>query len=668
MKARVAKPEEVSPADSPEIPLQGTVPNPTATSAAPRISRADSLQGDTASFSRPYPHMGVEAELPFCLYLPAMDGQGLTANSQFQRMSTAFDFRMLQLSANDRSSWEKLVAISLDYITEQLSASPPQRPVYLVGDSWGALIALGIALKCPRVHRIVLINPATVEDHGPLSRLVQAAAPALTLTGLPAPLLRSIPVALAPVLGNPQKLAQRWIKPTSQPAGIVTGVMEAAAALVTQADALAESLPPGTLDWRLRMMRTASSALKPNLSQLEQRVLIVAGGEDHLLPSSEEAVRLEKVFQRGSVRILPEAGHSLLQECDIDLLSIMQEEGFYVKVRQFTSPPSASDAGNNYGKAGPLELPTRAELDRSFDQQYKILADLTSPVFFSEAEDGSVQQGLSNVYAGTDRPILLIGNHQLMGLDMSFMVRQFLVERGRLMRGLAHPLIFAEGPKSSNSGGPMAGMRATFTSFGSVPVGATALFRLLKQKEMVLLFPGGAREALKKRGEKYQLIWPQQAEFVRMAAKFGAVIVPFGAIGSEDSLQYIMDSQEVIDNPQVLRTLFGSNSDEIVKALSQTQARRGVNANAVDDYMVPPIVAPSVPSRFYYYFRKPIVLSLEDANDREKCNEIYRAVKADVQDSIAYLIENRENDPYRDFVKRVVYEGLSKEQAPTFTP
>mmetsp|Transcript_5731 Transcript_5731/g.16088 ORF Transcript_5731/g.16088 Transcript_5731/m.16088 type:complete len:154 (+) Transcript_5731:2054-2515(+) len=153
-----------------------------------------------------------------------------------------------------------------------------------------------------------------------------------------------------------------------------------------------------------------------------------------------------------------------------------------------------------------------------------------------------------------------------------------------------------------------------------------------------------------------------------MAAKFGAVIVPFGAIGSEDSLQYIMDSQEVIDNPQVLRTLFGSNSDEIVKALSQTQARRGVNANAVDDYMVPPIVAPSVPSRFYYYFRKPIVLSLEDANDREKCNEIYRAVKADVQDSIAYLIENRENDPYRDFVKRVVYEGLSKEQAPTFTP
>ena len=42
---------------------------------------------------------------------------------------------------------------------------------------------------------------------------------------------------------------------------------------------------------------------------------------------------------------------------------------------------------------------------------------------------------------------------------------------------------------------------------------------------------------------------PEQAEFVRMAAKCGAVIVPFGAIGSEDSLQYVMDSQEVRGRP-----------------------------------------------------------------------------------------------------------------------
>ena len=128
-------------------------------------------------------------------------------------------------------------------------------------------------------------------------------------------------------------------------------------------------------------------------------------------------------------------------------------------------------------QAGPLELPTRRELDRSFEKDYQTLATLTSPVFFSEAEDGSIKQvscqqlglsylsdsctggsgyvedltrlpmlcqGLDNMYASTDRPILLIGNHQLLGLDMSFMIRQVLVERGRLMRGLTHPLIFAD--------------------------------------------------------------------------------------------------------------------------------------------------------------------------------------------------------------------------------
>lgn len=44
-------------------------------------------------------------------------------------------------------------------------------------------------------------------------------------------------------------------------------------------------------------------------------------------------------------------------------------------------------------------------------------------------------------------------------------------------------------------------------------------------------------------GEEYKLFWPEQAEFVRMAARFGAKIVPFGSVGEDDltqvSLQYL---------------------------------------------------------------------------------------------------------------------------------
>lgn len=33
------------------------------------------------------------------------------------------------------------------------------------------------------------------------------------------------------------------------------------------------------------------------------------------------------------------------------------------------------------------------------------------------------------------------------------------------------------------------------------------------------------------------MFWPNQQEFVRMAARFGATIVPFGAVGEDDIAQ-----------------------------------------------------------------------------------------------------------------------------------
>ena len=38
-------------------------------------------------------------------------------------------------------------------------------------------------------------------------------------------------------------------------------------------------------------------------------------------------------------------------------------------------------------------------------------------------------------------------------------------------------------------------------------------------------------------GEQYKLFWPNQPEFVRMAARFGATIVPFGTVGEDDLVE-----------------------------------------------------------------------------------------------------------------------------------
>jgi 1-acyl-sn-glycerol-3-phosphate acyltransferase len=66
--------------------------------------------------------------------------------------------------------------------------------------------------------------------------------------------------------------------------------------------------------------------------------------------------------------------------------------------------------------------------------------------------------------------------------------------RGYRVRGLAHP---------GHWNGPFGNF---FESFGAVKASPLAAFRLLKSKEKVLLFPGGAREVVKRRGEEYQLM------------------------------------------------------------------------------------------------------------------------------------------------------------------
>jgi 1-acyl-sn-glycerol-3-phosphate acyltransferase len=52
-----------------------------------------------------------------------------------------------------------------------------------------------------------------------------------------------------------------------------------------------------------------------------------------------------------------------------------------------------------------------------------------------------VAQGLSNI--PNDRPVLFVGNHMYMGLDLSCVIREAYMQRGIMVRGLAHPAIFS---------------------------------------------------------------------------------------------------------------------------------------------------------------------------------------------------------------------------------
>lgn len=99
-----------------------------------------------------------------------------------------------------------------------------------------------------------------------------------------------------------------------------------------------------------------------------------------------------------------------------NLPPIKQDEGFYVTERQLSngsvSRSTTDGGGAAFGRAVPIQLPTRREVEKDTDGFVSTINRLTSPVFYSTMEDGQVVKGLGGIPLST-RPLLLVGNHQV---------------------------------------------------------------------------------------------------------------------------------------------------------------------------------------------------------------------------------------------------------------
>jgi hypothetical protein len=111
----------------------------------------------------------------------------------------------------------------------------------------------------------------------------------------------------------------------------------------------------------------------------------------------------------------------------------------------------------------------------------------------------------------TRGPFVLVGNHQLLGMqDLPTLVRGLEVRRGVRVRGLADRFHFRL---------PL--WRDLLVRMGAVPGTRSNCAALLAAGEPVLVFPGGAREVYKRRGQRYELLWGKRTGFARMAIDAG---------------------------------------------------------------------------------------------------------------------------------------------------
>ncbi|XP_062105362.1 phytyl ester synthase 2, chloroplastic-like [Humulus lupulus] len=574
---------------------------------------------------------------PLLLFLPGIDGVGLGLVKHHQKLGKIFDIWCLHIPVEDRTSFVELVKLVERTIRSEHDRSP-NRPIYLVGENIGACLALSVAALNPNIDLVlILANPATSFSKSQLQFLTPL------LEVMPESVQLSLPYMLSLVTGDSLNMIKASFEkglPLQMVGQLTRGLDE----LSSYLPVLTDILPRETLIWKVQMLRSASAFANSRLHAVKAETLILCSEKDLLLPSKEEGERLYQILPNSRIRNFEDSGHFILLEYETDLVTIIKGAIFY---RRSKKPDYVSD----------FLPPTPTEFKKILKSNEWINV-AASPVMFSTLDDGKIVRSLAGI--PSEGPVLYVGYHMLLGLELAPLVSQLLIERNILARGIAHPMMFMKVNKGSL---PEFSHFESMRIMGAVPVSGMNFYKLFSSKSHVLLYPGGMREALHRKGEEYKLFWPEQSEFVRMAARFGAKIIPFGVVGEDDIGELFFDYEDQMKIPY-LKAQIEELTNQVAKL------RSDATGEIANQHVHLPGILPKLPGRFYYYFGKPIETEgrKKELRDREKSHQLYLHVKSEVERCIAYLKEKREKDPYRNLLPRLVYQathGFTSE-VPTF--
>lgn len=243
------------------------------------------------------------------------------------------------------------------------------------------------------------------------------------------------------------------------------------------------------------------------------------------------------------------------------------------------------------------ELPQQLQLDRAAVE--KQLRSYPLARFIP-----TVLHDVAHVPVG---PALLVGNHGPLALDTGLLLHAFHRDTGVVLRGLSDRLLF------TNAIG-----RRVVRNVGAVKGTRENARALLAHGELVLVYPGGARETMRDPSQRYALDWEGRLGFAHIALASQVPIVPVACIGADDVFTQLVASETM------RASLAGRLAAKFIKP----------------DY-IPPLYLPKwAPVQFHYFFGEPIAPKPYDATGGERAEAEVRAHQQSVKRALEQLIEH----------------------------
>lgn len=586
-------------------------------------------------------------------FIPGLDGNGKVALRHAKDLENdgVYDFKAFMYPFNNRKPLELLV----DEILSVLACDAGGRPISIISESMGGALAIMTGIENTRRTKAGDPSALTIE-------LLAVSNPALSYPrsdprptwdfllnmGLSDRFYETLfPTLLLPLVLDLGSVAER----------IPVQTLSRVVPLFTGLRTVANVLPQDALSHRLKLLLEA----KPTSAQLRglagpdgpENVALLCSINDNLIPSFSESYRLRRAIPGAYYTTIPFGGHSPMADRRFSLAGFLRPFS-KPKLR----PPPLLDE-RPAAKASTLErrekLRKRYEGKGLVERERKTRTELRrikEAISSTMVESAPVFIGEENIprYDGKT-PVLFVSNHTILGwLDGALPILRLMETRGVLVRAATHPTILTHGvkfrfglqfPDTQGDGVRPNELR----KYGLHPISIGVLTENLSQGRWCFMFPGGARESLKRSDdEKYSLKWPDYPEFVKACALFGAIVIPVATVGTEDRVRMVLGSEtmERITEP-LLRVLDSRAGGYSIPDVSVRAWREEGNGKAI-----PPLVIPSSRDRIYYRFGKGIIVDEDCLTDKKKEKEVYDKIRWGVEEGVRILKQRREHDMFRD--------------------